>query len=137
MQYSQLFFTTFFAATVVVTGALSIQPRQSSVACNIARLQIVKAISDTKKAVADIQDPAVQDAATAGIQQAQSGVAQVAQSIFTGAATSAAGRDGVEAGLNATSTALAGGDTTDTAVANAQTSLEDAITAGQDVLANC
>lgn len=138
-----------------MTYSVSIEPRQSSAACNIARLQIVKAISDTKSAVADIQDTTVATAAAAGVKQAQGGVAQVAKSIFSGAAPSQAGRNAVEAGLNATSSALAGGDTsvppnpcllysvvnqpnrTDPAVADAQTSLQDAIAAGQAVVANC
>lgn len=95
---------------MLIYVSVSIEPRQSSGACNLARLQIVKAISATKKSVAAIQDTTVQTAAAAGVKQAQGGVADVAKSIVTGAAPSQAGRDAVEAGLNATSTALAGGD---------------------------
>ncbi|KAF7534761.1 hypothetical protein G7054_g5951 [Neopestalotiopsis clavispora] len=137
MYSPQLLVATLIAASAALTGALSIQPRQDSLACNLARFQIVKAIGDTKSAVADIQDPAVQSAAAAGVKTAQGGVAQVAGSILTGAAPSADGRDAVESGLNATSAALAGGDASDPAIATAQTSLADAVAAGQDVLANC
>ncbi|ETS83669.1 hypothetical protein PFICI_05545 [Pestalotiopsis fici W106-1] len=110
MYSPQLLVATLIAASAALTGAISLQPRQSSLACNLARFQIVKAISDTKSAVADIQDPTVQSAAAAGVKTAQGGVAQVASSLFSGAAPSADGRDAVESGLNATSAALAGGD---------------------------
>lgn len=90
---------------------VSLEPRQSSIACNVARFQIVKALGDTKSAVGDIQDPTVQEAAAAGVKTAQGGILQVAQSLFSGAAPSADGRTAVESGLNATSAALAGGDT--------------------------
>ncbi|KAK9780545.1 hypothetical protein AB5N19_03869 [Seiridium cardinale] len=137
MYSPQLFIATLLAVSATLAGAASIESRQSAISCNVARLQIVKAIGDTNKAVGDIQDPTVQTAAAAGVKQAQGGVADVAKSIFSGAAPSADGRNAVEAGLNATSTALAGGDATDPAIATAQTSLQDAIAAGQDVLANC
>ncbi|KAK6074024.1 hypothetical protein SCUP515_06689 [Seiridium cupressi] len=136
MYFPQLFVATLLAVSATLAGAASIGSRQSAISCNVARLQIVKAIGDTNKAVGDIQDPTVQTAAAAGVKQAQGGVADVAKSIFSGAAPSADGRNAVEAGLNATSAALAGGDATDPALATAQTSLQDAIAAGQDVLAN-
>ncbi|KAI1862726.1 hypothetical protein JX265_007164 [Neoarthrinium moseri] len=137
MYSPQLVIATLLAASAALTGAVSIQPRQSSLACNAARLQIIKALSDTKKSVADIQDPTVQQAAAAGVKQAQQGVTQVAASLLTGQAPSADGRNTVEAGLNATATALAGGDSADPAVATTQTALDDAVTAGQNVVANC
>ncbi|KAI0127753.1 hypothetical protein BJ170DRAFT_626645 [Xylariales sp. AK1849] len=137
MYTPQVFITALLVASAALSGARSIENRQLLGACNSARLQIVKALGDTKSAVADIADPAVQTAAAAGVKQAQSGVADVAKSLFTGAAPSATGRDTVAAGLNATASALAGADTSDSAVTDAQTSLQDAVTAGDAVVANC
>ncbi|KAI0177166.1 hypothetical protein BJ166DRAFT_506280 [Pestalotiopsis sp. NC0098] len=137
MYSPQFLVAALIAASATLTGAISLEPRQSSIACNVARFQIVKALGDTKSAVGDIQDPTVQEAAAAGVKTAQGGILQVAQSLFSGAAPSADGRTAVESGLNATSAALAGGDTADPAIATAQTSLADAVTAGQDVVANC
>lgn len=101
--------TTLFAATVATAATL--QPRQiGNLACNAARLGVVGALNDAGDAVSQIQDPDTQAAAQAGLDQANDGVQQVAQSIFSGEKASADGRDGVAAGLQAMTDALASGD---------------------------
>ena len=78
--------------------------------CNIARLQIVRALGDTGNAVAQIQDSATQQAAEAGLIQANAGIESIAQALVAGEAPPQSGRDEVEAGLVATGNALASGD---------------------------
>ena len=124
--------------------------------CNLARVRIVGALGDTEDAVAQIQDGATQAAATAGLEQAQGGISQIAQAIVAGDAPPASGREQVEAGLTAVGEALASGDAyalllpdecrymltdavyrTDGAVIDAQEGLDAAVAAGGDVVANC
>jgi len=78
--------------------------------CNVARLRIVKALGDTQDSVGQIQDTTVQQDASAGLKQAQGGIGQIAQAILAGEAPPQGGRDEVEAGLNAASSALDSGD---------------------------
>ncbi|KAI1081106.1 hypothetical protein F5B20DRAFT_71977 [Whalleya microplaca] len=142
-MYTQHILTTALLITsAAITSAGTIDRRQildklGSIPCNAARFRIVGALGDTKDAVGQIQDAGVQDAASTGLQQAQDGIGQIAQAIITGQDPPQAGRDQVEAGLGAAGDALAGGDANDTAVSDAQTSLDKAVKAGQDVVANC
>ena len=80
------------------------------IACNIARLRIVRALGDTSDNIAGIQDASVQQTAQAGVDQANEGISQIAQAIFAGEAPPAEGRDITEAGLTAASSALDSGD---------------------------
>ncbi|KAI0012344.1 hypothetical protein F4779DRAFT_614796 [Xylariaceae sp. FL0662B] len=142
-MYTQHILATILLATgAATTSARAIDRRQfleklGGIQCNAARFRIVGALGDTEDAVGQIQDTAVQDAASTGLQQAQDGIGQIAQAIIAGEEPPQEGRDQVEAGLGATGDALAGGDANDTAVADAQASLDDAVKAGQDVVANC
>ncbi|KAK5051038.1 hypothetical protein LTR84_003597 [Exophiala bonariae] len=87
--------------------------------------------------ISQIQDPATKQAATAGVNQANSGIRQIASAIIAGEAPPQEGREITEAGLTAAGQALAAGDTSDQAVVEAQESLDDAVASGQDVVANC
>ncbi|KAI5920090.1 hypothetical protein F4810DRAFT_723816 [Camillea tinctor] len=127
------------SATAVTSASIDRRQLLDGIKCNVARLRIVGALGQTKSAVGDIKDPTVQDAATTGLDQAQGGIAQIAKAIFAGETPPQDGRDQVEAGLTAIGDALkgAGSNSTDTAIADAQSSLDDAVKAGQDVVANC
>ena len=88
-------------------------PRQvlgGNIQCNLARLGIVNALGDTSDSISNIQDPATQQAAAAGVEQANSGIRQIASALVAGQAPPAAGRDTTEAGLTAAGQALAAGD---------------------------
>ncbi|KAI1344375.1 hypothetical protein F5Y15DRAFT_366445 [Xylariaceae sp. FL0016] len=140
MYAQQVFVAVLVAASATVTSARSIGSRQifqDGLACNIARLQIVGALGDTKDSVGQIQDATVADAASTGLQMADDGISQIAQAIVAGEAPPDAGREMVEAGLTAAGKALTGGDSSDQAVVDAQESLADAKSAGQDVVAQC
>jgi hypothetical protein len=78
--------------------------------CNIARFRILGALGDTGDAISEIQDADVAAAATAGLDQAQSGISSIAQAILTGEAPPQDGRDQVEAGLAAIGEALTSAD---------------------------
>ncbi|KAK1959806.1 hypothetical protein LY78DRAFT_685641 [Colletotrichum sublineola] len=115
-----------------------LQPRQiGDLGCNIARLKIVSAIKSTQNSVDNIKDPAVKEAAAAGLKQANDGIGSIAKALVTGQKAAADDRNTVEAGLTATGTALQGGDQTDDAVKSAGGSLQKAVSAGQDVVSKC
>ncbi|PVH96095.1 hypothetical protein DM02DRAFT_535952, partial [Periconia macrospinosa] len=105
--------------------------------CNVARLQIVRALGQTGNDISGIQDASVKQSAQAGVDQANDGIGQIAQALLAGEAPPQDGRDITEAGLTAASSALAAGDASDPAVASAQGSIADAISAGKDVVAKC
>ncbi|WDK15411.1 hypothetical protein CGRA01v4_06692 [Colletotrichum graminicola] len=137
MYASQVFAFLLVAATAL-TEARAIESRQiGNLGCNVARLKIVSAISSTKSSVGDIKDPAVKDAAAAGLKQANDGIGKIASALLTGQKAAATDRDTVAAGLQATGTALQGGDQTDDAVKKAGESLQKAVAAGQDVVSKC
>ncbi|OHE92116.1 hypothetical protein CORC01_12571 [Colletotrichum orchidophilum] len=142
-MYAQQAIVAFLMATsATLTSARSIDRRQllgslGSLQCNVARLQIVGALSDTQDAVDQISDAKVQQAANAGLQQAQGGISQIAKSLISGGAPPAASRNEVAAGLSAAGTALSGADASNKAVADAQAGLAKSVKAGQDVVANC
>ncbi|USP79206.1 hypothetical protein yc1106_06480 [Curvularia clavata] len=120
----------------VLITSLAISPRASA-QCTSARVQIVYALNDASGNVLRIQDPAVAQAAKAGIQQATGGIAQIAKAIFALQPPPAAARDTTEAGLEVAANALARGDPSDPAVTAAQDFIERAKKAGADVVANC
>lgn len=149
----------------LIQHTAAIKPRQllgqlGSIQCNIARVRIVGALGDAGDAISNIQDPATSAAASAGLDQANGGISQIASAIVAGEAPPAEGRSEVEAGLKAMGTALTAGDryvslkalgnlsrpifnlltphdSTDAAVGDAQSALADATAAGQDVVAQC
>lgn len=103
----------FLAMLFAMTASAAVTPRAaaaSSAACNTARVGVVSALASAGTAVDGIQDAQVKAAAQKGLDQANTGVNEVAQSIVAGQAPSAAGRDDVEAGLKAMIAALDGGD---------------------------
>ncbi|KEF57667.1 uncharacterized protein A1O9_05585 [Exophiala aquamarina CBS 119918] len=139
MHVLRFIITTVLAASISVANA-AVLPRQifgGNIRCNVARLGIVSALGDTMDSISQIQDPTTREAAAAGVDQANSGIRQIASAIISGQAPPQEGRDTTEAGLTAAGQALAGGDTSDQAVAEAQESLDDAVASGQDVVANC
>lgn len=100
------------AALFAITTSASVVERQlGGIGCNVARFQILGALGDAKDAISGIQDPDVQSAAQAGLDQANGGIGQIASSLLSGAAAPAASRDEVEAGLAAMDSALSGADT--------------------------
>lgn len=100
-----------FAAILAVAVSAANIPRQAgNAACNQARVEVVSSLSDAGQAIAQIEDPSVQSAAQAGLDQANGGIAAIAQTLRAGETASAAGRDDVTAGLQAMASALAGGD---------------------------
>ncbi|TLD33284.1 hypothetical protein PspLS_01284 [Pyricularia sp. CBS 133598] len=138
MHAQQYIIAALMAFGAAVTEARALEPRQlGDLACNVARLQIVNALSATKKNVGDIQDPAVKTAAQAGVKQAQDAIGVIGKAIISGSKPPANARDDVAAGLTATGTALQGGSKDDKAVADATSNLTKAAKAGQDVVAKC
>ncbi|CAN8100303.1 unnamed protein product [Discula destructiva] len=137
MYASKILLTTILAMTASA-ATLRPTPRQiGNIACNVARGKVVGALGDAGDAVGQIQDADTQAAAQAGLDQANGGIATIAQAIVAGEAAPADGRADVEAGLAAMNAALAGGAANDAAVADAQTAVDAAAAAGQDVVAEC
>lgn len=96
-----------------LTGAPGLIARQATPAspeCTQARQAIVSALRTTGANVQQIQDPTTQQAAVAGVQQAGSGIRQIAQALAAGQPPPAEGRDVTETGLVATGNALAAGN---------------------------
>jgi hypothetical protein len=91
---------------------IGVLPRQaqSSAECNAARVNIVRSLIIVNSNVQVIQDPATQEAAQAGVDQAASGIQTIAEAIQAGEAPPAEARDVTGAGLQATGEALAAGD---------------------------
>lgn len=108
MYASKLILTTLFAAATA--SAVTIPRQAGNAACNAARIQVVSSLSAAGSSIAEIQDPAVQAAAQAGLDQANGGIRAIAGTLQAGETASAAGRDDVEAGLRAMASALTAGD---------------------------
>lgn len=141
------FFITLLTAALMAyffqVEAAPLHSRQiGDVACNVARLKTVSSLAATKSAVQKIDTSAngtataVTDAQT-GLDSASSGIKTIAASLLTGQTAPADARDQVQNGLLAAQTALNGITTGDAATATAQSKLNDTISAGSDVVANC
>ncbi|KZV91354.1 hypothetical protein EXIGLDRAFT_719417 [Exidia glandulosa HHB12029] len=146
------FFTALFA-TVFFVGSAAAAPLQSrqvgNLQCNLARLRIVGALASTTGTVEKISDATADDDVTAsaaddaltGLDGASSGIKTIALALVSGQTAPADARDQVEAGLTQAKTALDSISSTDDAVTaqvtKAQKSLDKAISAGQDVVAEC
>ncbi|KAF8899442.1 hypothetical protein BD779DRAFT_1638505, partial [Infundibulicybe gibba] len=123
------------------------QTLQASAAqCSIARLSIVTGLADTTATVNNIStsDPAVASAvstAQGGLSAALTAIDTIVQALQAGVAPPADARDQVGTGLGEALAALNSINSTDAgitaAVANAQTQLNDTITAGQQVVDDC
>lgn len=83
---------------------------QSSAACNAARINIVGNLIQVNNFIQQIEDPATQQAAQAGVDEAVSGIQTIGEAIVAGEAPPAEARDITGAGLQATGEALAAGD---------------------------
>ncbi|KAI3396057.1 hypothetical protein diail_474 [Diaporthe ilicicola] len=104
-------FHVIIAALFAISTSAAVVERQlGGIGCNVARIQILGALGDAKDAIGQIQDPATQQAAQAGLDQANGGISQIASSLLSGAAAPAASRDDVAAGLAAMNDALSGAD---------------------------
>ncbi|ORY54704.1 uncharacterized protein BCR38DRAFT_479346 [Pseudomassariella vexata] len=138
-MYTYQALVAYLLVAAAATGsARSIDTRQiGGISCNIARFQILQALGDTKDATGQIQDAAVQNATTTGLDQADAAIKTIASALLSGETAPADARDEVAAGLTAAFTALEAGDATDTAVTDAQTALDKAVKAGQDVVDKC
>ncbi|CCF44980.1 hypothetical protein CH063_03474 [Colletotrichum higginsianum] len=137
MHAKQVFAALLVAATTI-TEARALQSRQiGDVDCNVARLQIVDAISSAQDTVGGIKDATVKDAAAGGLKQASDAIGNIGVALISGQKAAAEDRTSVQTGLNATGTALQGGDQTDDAVKQAQGFLQKAVSAGKDVVSLC
>ncbi|WQF84009.1 hypothetical protein CDEST_09023 [Colletotrichum destructivum] len=137
MHAKQVFAALLVAATTI-TEARVLQSRQiGDVDCNVARLQIVDAISSAQDTVGGIKDATVKDAAAGGLNQASDAIGNIGVALISGQKAAAEDRTSVKTGLNATGTALQGGDQTDDAVKKAQGFLQKAVAAGKDVVSLC
>ncbi|KAK0455703.1 uncharacterized protein EV420DRAFT_556962 [Desarmillaria tabescens] len=124
--------------------AVPLHSRQiGDVQCNAARLKTVASLAATKKAVSNIDTSnstatgtAVTDAQT-GLDSASAGIKTIAAALLTGKTAPADARDQVKNGLLSAQTALNGITTGDATTAEAQSKLNDTISAGSDVVANC
>ncbi|KAK7428820.1 hypothetical protein QQZ08_004590 [Neonectria magnoliae] len=139
---SRFILVTLLASVATVTQAAPLEPRQllgqlGGIQCNLARVRIVGALGDAGDAIDNIQDQATSAAASAGLDQANAGISQIASALIAGEAPPDEGRTEVEAGLQAIGAALDSGDSSDAAVGEAQNALTDATAAGQDVVAQC
>ncbi|PBL01710.1 hypothetical protein ARMGADRAFT_953778 [Armillaria gallica] len=142
------FFITLLSAALMAyffqVEAAPLHSRQiGDISCNVARLKTVSSLAATKSAVKKIDTSnstatatAVTDAQT-GLDSASSGIKTIAASLLTGQTAPADARDQVKNGLLAAQTALNGITTGDTATTDALTKLNDTISAGSDVVANC
>ncbi|TLS22775.1 uncharacterized protein PpBr36_06724 [Pyricularia pennisetigena] len=138
MHAQQYIIAALMAFGAAVTEARALEPRQiGDLACNVARLQIVSALSATKKNVGQIQDATTKTAAQAGVKQAQDAIGVIGKAIISGDKAPASARDEVAAGLAATGTALQAGSQDDKAITDATSNLAKAAKAGQDVIAKC
>lgn len=117
--------------------------------CNIARLQTVRNLSASTKAVKNLSATAQGDTlamtevqnAMAGLQSAKDGVSTIARAIVTGQQAPASARDQVGQGLNAAQTSLNSIQSSDPAIndgaAAASAMVGKTLTAGAAVVANC
>ncbi|EJD51804.1 hypothetical protein AURDEDRAFT_111405 [Auricularia subglabra TFB-10046 SS5] len=146
------FATALLAALFFVgqSAAVPLRARQlGNIQCNLARLRIVGALASTTKTVEKLTDQAADDAtassaaddALTGLDSAADGIKTIALSLISGQNAPADARDQVGAGLTQAKTALdsiTSDDATVAAtVAKAQKSLDKAIAAGNDVVAQC
>ncbi|PBK72187.1 hypothetical protein ARMSODRAFT_746672 [Armillaria solidipes] len=142
------FFITFLSVALMAcffqVGAAPLHSRQiGDIACNAARLKTVSSLAATKSAVGKIDTSNSTAAATAvtdaqtGLDSASAGIKTIAASLLTGKTAPADARDQVGSGLLAAQTALNGITTGDAATTQALTKLNDTISAGKDVVADC
>ncbi|KAJ7618472.1 hypothetical protein FB45DRAFT_931724 [Roridomyces roridus] len=137
-----VFFALFVALSAV---AVPVERRQTgNLECNINRAQIVVALAQTGSAVkaingTDAATEAQKTAAQTGLTSSGEGIAQIAVALVAGQAAPAAARLQTQQGLLDAQAAL--GNITDPTVADAvsaaQSKLATAITAGNNVVANC
>ncbi|KAL8383415.1 hypothetical protein RB595_006934 [Gaeumannomyces hyphopodioides] len=146
MHPQQIFVAALVAFGATLTQASPIELRGlgdiklgsfGSVSCNLARAQIVAAMSASKSAANGITDATVKQATLDGINAANAGISNIGKAIAAGTTPPAEERNKVEAGITAATAAAQGGDQTDANVAKATKSLADAAKAGQDVIAKC
>ncbi|KAJ7622085.1 hypothetical protein FB45DRAFT_1090691 [Roridomyces roridus] len=118
----------------------------TSIKCDLDRAKFVVSVIETEIAVSkiDTSDPKTASAVSAankGLTQVSDGVDAIADAIAKGQAPPDSGRDEVEAGLNATSSALAGIDSSSSstryAVAAALRRVRATIGEGDAVLRDC
>ncbi|KAJ7886160.1 hypothetical protein B0H14DRAFT_3127930 [Mycena olivaceomarginata] len=133
-----------FAASAAMAAPVHQQRGLGSIQCNVDRFKIVTTLAATGSAVKkiDTTDPdtaAAVSAAQAGLTSAGDGIKTIALALITGGTPPADARDQVQKGLTDAQTALTGitdATVTDT-LATAQSKLADAITDGDDVVADC
>ncbi|KAJ7367554.1 hypothetical protein DFH08DRAFT_828800 [Mycena albidolilacea] len=133
-----------FAASAAMAAPVHQQRGLGSIQCNVDRFKIVTTLAATGSAVKkiDTTDPdtaAAVSAAQAGLTSAGDGIKTIALALITGGTPPADARDQVQKGLTDAQTALTGitDDTVTDTLAAAQSKLADAITDGDDVVADC
>ncbi|KAH7320622.1 hypothetical protein B0I35DRAFT_427486 [Stachybotrys elegans] len=124
------------AGSVVNAGPIAAR-QLGSIECNLARFRIVSALGSARSSINNIEDETIKTAATAGLEEANSGISQIAKAILTGQAPPQESRDVVAAGLSAMDAALSSVNSTDVNIAKSRSSLLRATAAGQDVVTNC
>ncbi|KAK0205870.1 hypothetical protein DFS33DRAFT_1372397 [Desarmillaria ectypa] len=142
------FFITLLSVALMAyffqVEAAPLHSRQiGNIKCNVARLKTVSNLAATKSALKEIDTStsnttaAAVSSAQTGLDSASAGIKTIAGSLLTGQAAPAAARDQVKNGLLSAQSALNGITTGDAATTEAQTKLNDTISAGSDVVANC
>ncbi|GJC96413.1 hypothetical protein ColKHC_05239 [Colletotrichum higginsianum] len=118
MHAKQVFAALLVAATTITEARAwnlkrlgVLRSRQiGDVDCNVALLQIVDAISSAQDTVGGIKDATVKNAAADGLNQASDAIGNIGVALISGQKAAAEDRTSVQTGLNATGTALQGGD---------------------------
>jgi len=135
--------SVLLAVFILLVDAAPLRSRQiGDLQCNVARLQIVSDLAQTNSLLSQINgnDTATTSAvatAQGGLTSAGDGIKTIAAAILTGQSAPADARNQTAAGLQTALTALTGLDSTDTSVTSTISKLNEAITAGNSVVADC
>ncbi|KAL5497882.1 hypothetical protein ACEPAH_2813 [Sanghuangporus vaninii] len=159
-MFSRLSFVSLLAVPVVLgffaqsafaapTNGELVSRQVGDLQCNLDRLAIVTALSQTKNDVDDLasagaSDPSVTSATTqadSGLTDAKNGIVTIAEALIQGQTAPASARDQVGQGLTTIQTALDSINSTDpnvtSALSKAKSDLSKAVSAGQGVVSNC
>ncbi|KIK55776.1 hypothetical protein GYMLUDRAFT_175090 [Collybiopsis luxurians FD-317 M1] len=135
--------SVLLALFVFLADAAPLKSRQiGDLQCNAARLKIVSDLAQTNGLLDKVStaDPATASAVTtakSGLTSAGDGIKTIAAALLTGQQAPADARNQTAAGLETASTALNGLNSTDPAVSNTISKLNEAISAGNSVVADC
>ncbi|KAK7435052.1 hypothetical protein VKT23_019860 [Stygiomarasmius scandens] len=131
------------AFCLITARAAPLETRQiGGIDCNIARFQIITDVVQTSSLLGkiDVSDPTTADAvstAQSGVDSASDGIKTILGALFSGQAAPASARDQVGTGLNDALTAMTGLNSTDSAVSDTISKIEEALAAGDKVVETC